>query len=150
MLFFEKAALIAANSPVKNHRHGCVLVKDGEIISDGFNTYVDHMAHKFTIHAEVAAIGRLRKKITQGCELYIVRIGKESMGTPLKYSKPCIDCSKAINKAGIKKVFYSIDPEGMHNNYTKNRKYYSLYDDSSSSYSSSSSSSSSSCISSIS
>ncbi len=108
-IFFQRAAVNATYSPIKNHRHGCVIVKNGEIISEGYNTYADHMEHKFSIHAEISALYRLGKKVTEGCELYVVRIGTDKMGNPLKYSRPCVDCAKAIIKAGIKKVYYSID-----------------------------------------
>jgi deoxycytidylate deaminase len=43
--------------------------------------------------------------------MYIVRIGKPSMGYPLKYSKPCVNCSNCIKAYGIKKVYYSTNYE---------------------------------------
>lgn len=111
--FLEKAASIAARSPVKNHRHGCIIVKDGEIVAEGFNYHTNHFEHKFTIHAEVDALLKLKKnkKILSECELYVVRIGTDLMGRPLKYSRPCPDCTRAILKAGVKRVYFSTDEE---------------------------------------
>lgn len=111
--FLNKAANIATRSNVKAHRHGCVIVKDGEVISEGFNRHTKHMEHAFTIHAEVDALLKMKKnkKIASECELYVVRIGTDLMGNPLKYSKPCIDCTNAILKAGIKRVYFSTDDD---------------------------------------
>lgn len=112
-MFLQKAANIAMRSPVRHHRHGCIVVKDGEIISEGFNYHTNHLEHKFTVHAEIDALVRLpkNKKIMSECELYVVRIGTDGMGNPLKYSRPCPDCTRAILKSGIKKVYFSTDDE---------------------------------------
>jgi len=111
--FLKKAAASAIRSNVKSHRHGCVIVKDGEIISEGFNHHTNHFEHTFTIHAEVDALTKVKrlKNILSDCELYVVRIGTDLMGNPLKYSRPCVNCTKAILKAGIKKVYFSTDEE---------------------------------------
>lgn len=113
--FLDRAALVATRSSVKTHRHGCVIVnKDGDIISEGYNYYTTHMEHKWTIHAEVDAlmkVKKIKKQILAECTLYVVRIGTDFMGNPLKYSQPCTDCAKAICKSGIKKIFFSTDDE---------------------------------------
>jgi len=109
--YLNRAALCAINSNVKSHRHGCVIVKDGIIIAEGFNHHVKHYEHTFTIHAEVDALSKVKKNILLECELYVVRIGTDLMGRPLKYSCPCINCTKSILKAGIKKVYFSTDEE---------------------------------------
>jgi hypothetical protein len=54
---------------------------------------------------------RYKKKMLSDCDMYVVRIGTENMGNPLKYSRPCPDCSEAIIKAGIKKIYYSTSDE---------------------------------------
>lgn len=111
--FLRRAADSASRSNVRSHRHGCVIVKDGEIIAEGFNHHTNHFEHTFTIHAEVDAIIKMKKKNKNftGCELYVVRIGTDNMGNPLKYSRPCVNCTNAILKAGIKKVYFSTDDE---------------------------------------
>jgi deoxycytidylate deaminase len=111
--FLSRAAYSALRSNVKHHKHGCVIVKDGKIIAEGYNHYINHFEHTFTIHAEVDAIIKMKKinkKIT-GCELYVVRIGTDNMGNPLKYSRPCTNCINAILKSGIKNVYFSTDDE---------------------------------------
>lgn len=113
--FLRRAAVVAARSPVRNHRHGCIIVKDGEILAEGYNNYTQHFEHKFTIHAEVDALMKLKKhkKMLLECELYVVRIGTDLMGRPLKYSRPCQDCTRAILNYGIKKVYFSTSEEFM-------------------------------------
>ena len=64
----------------------------------------------FSIHAEVAAIASINKKnkhILNECDIYVVRIGPDRFNNPLKYSRPCTNCSNAIIKNNIKNAFYS-------------------------------------------
>ena len=110
--YLRRAAKIAFKSTSIAHKHGCVIVKDGEIISEGYNHRKIHLYHKCSVHAEIDALYKCpKRKSLQECEMYVVRIGPASLGYPLKYSKPCPDCSKAIEKAKIKKVFYSTNDE---------------------------------------
>lgn len=125
MKLFKQASYYATKSNVKSHRHGCVIVKDGNIITDGYNHYINYYEHTYTIHAEVHALSKLKHiKNNNGCELYVVRIGTDSMGNPLKYSRPCNNCTKMILKMGIKKVYYSTNDEfnEIYQNYMSSRK----------------------------
>jgi len=108
-MFVRRAAANALKSPLKQHRHGCVIVKDDEIISEGYNHNFVHLYHKHSIHAEVDALSKTKhnRKFLSQCDMYVVRIGTASMGYPLKLSKPCCDCTKAIQKSGLRRVFYS-------------------------------------------
>jgi deoxycytidylate deaminase len=118
--YLEKAMTQALYSDCKHHKHGAIIVnrKTGDIISTGYNHYTEYMMHSFTCHAEMDAMSKLKKlpkTLFSDFELYVVRIGKESKGFPLKYSKPCVNCTKAILKYGIKRVYFSTD-----DNYTRN------------------------------
>lgn len=113
-LFLKRAMTVAQKSTCIHQRHGCVVVKDGEIVAEGYNHHQTHLYHKFSIHAEVHALSKLRKfnkKFISQCTLYVVRIGTDNMGNPLKFSKPCKDCTRAIEKSGIKRVYYSSNSE---------------------------------------
>lgn len=107
--FFRKAMTVAQNSPCLMHRHGAVIVKDNEIVSEGFNHKKWHLYHKASVHAEIDALTKMKhnKKLLSQCDMYVVRIGGDCMGRPLKYSKPCQDCMKAISKSGLRRVYYS-------------------------------------------
>lgn len=87
---------------------GCVLIKDNRIIATGFNgsisghEHCDEVGHlmneggcKRTIHAELNAL------------LQCARYGAATSGaTAYVTHYPCPDCMKALNQAGIKKVYY--------------------------------------------
>lgn len=107
-MFVKKAVQAAARSSLKVHRHGCVIVKDGVIVSGGYNYHTKHVNNRFTIHAEMDALVRLKKSIRpQDCDMYVVRIGRDSIhNPPLKYSRPCADCMRALQKAGIKRIYF--------------------------------------------
>jgi deoxycytidylate deaminase len=101
--FLNRAARIAMKSTM-THKHGAVIVRGDEIIAEGFNHHFVHMYHRFSIHAEADAIYKVKRHPNlPDCELYVVRIGPQC----LKYSKPCADCRKCIEKHGIKKTYYS-------------------------------------------
>ena len=110
--FIEYAVSVAKKSTMVQ-KHGCVIVLKNKIISVGFNYSI--IPCKFSIHAEQDAINKAKKKISptelKKCKLYVVRIGQDSMENPLKYSKPCPNCSLSIHNVGIKSVFYSTNFE---------------------------------------
>lgn len=116
--YMSRAAEVAGRSNCINHRHGTVIVnkKTNEIVAEGFNHYSHHMCHLFTCHSEVDALMKIKrypKNQIQDLDLYVVRIGTDRMGRPLKYSKPCASCTQAILKFGIKRVYFSTDDRFM-------------------------------------
>jgi deoxycytidylate deaminase len=107
--YMQKAAKLAFRSNLVQ-RHGCVVVNSqtGEIISTGYNHTYIHMYHKYSCHAEYDALRKLKRTMDlSNAEMYIVRIGPESLGNPLKLSRPCDGCTKLILKANVGRVFYS-------------------------------------------
>lgn len=102
--YIERAAALAQKSDMYSHRHGCVIVdKRGKIISEGFNYHFREMS----IHAEIDALSKIKNKKMSEYVMYVVRIGTDKMQNPLKYSRPCENCSAAILKYGVGKVYYS-------------------------------------------
>ncbi len=111
--FLNCAAKLAMKSGM-GHKHGCVIVYEDEIIATGYNHHFTHMSHKYSLHAEMHAIHKTKKKykhLLPECELYVVRIAGKNLNNCLKYSKPCEDCSCEIKKCGIPKVYYSTNYE---------------------------------------
>lgn len=110
--YLDKAARSAIKSQMA-HRHGSIVVLNGEIISEGFNHAFTHMCHKYSIHAEADALYKVKpiRHLLQEAEMYVVRIAPAKFGGCYKYSKPCIECQEVIKKYGIKKVFYSTNTE---------------------------------------
>ncbi|APE27449.1 tRNA-specific adenosine-34 deaminase [Aurantiacibacter gangjinensis] len=81
---------------------GAVVVKQGEIIGEGYN--LTRSAHDPTAHAEVEAIRRAAKALGDdrltGCDLYVTL-------------EPCAMCAGAISHARIARVYYGApDPKG--------------------------------------
>lgn len=104
-------AVTLAHKSTMTQRHGAVIVKNGEIIGEGYNHHAQYMCHSWSCHAEVDAIMSLRskdRKQLNDATLIVVRVGGKG-GNQIKHSKPCEGCKKAIEKAGIKRVFYSVE-----------------------------------------
>ena len=108
--YFKIAAGIAMQGQMR-YRHGAILVKNGEIIAQGYNydygqdTYHGH----YSVHAEVNVLLEARnKKITDlsDADLYVVRISPNTGNYLL--SKPCDNCARMSIKHGVRRVYYSI------------------------------------------
>ena len=101
-----------ANKSVQNFRHGAVLVKDGKIISKGYNKPITpDRPGQHSIHAEVNAI----KNSGKSCEnaiLYVVRVNTCGLAN----SKPCKHCLNFMKIMKVQRVFYSSD-DGIENFY---------------------------------
>jgi dCMP deaminase len=86
---------------------GCIIVKDNNIISTGYNGHVRGAEHKsviidnheqMTIHAEANAVGIAASNGTSvnGATAYITHY-------------PCINCAKMLITSGIKEIRYLED-----------------------------------------
>lgn len=110
--YIKVAQLCAKNSYAVNLQVGAIIVKDGQIMSDGFNGTPCGFENKcevkdidgtlytlsYVLHAESNAILKCAKygRPTKGSTLYITH-------------SPCIECSKLIIQAGIIRVVYLED-----------------------------------------
>lgn len=107
--FMANAQLISKRSTCDRAYVGAVLVKDKRIIATGYNGGVSetdncneaghHMddGHCIrTVHAEMNALIQCAKEgiSTNNTEIYVTHF-------------PCINCTKALLQAGIKKITYS-------------------------------------------
>ena len=101
------ARVWAENSYCVRRQVGALIVKDKMIISDGYNgtpsgfeniceDEVTGKTKPYVLHAEANAITKVAKSANNcdGSTLYIT-------------AAPCIECSKLIIQAGIKRVVYS-------------------------------------------
>lgn len=104
--YLRMAAIWSENSYCKRRQVGALIVKDKMIISDGYNGTPsgfenicedeNNVTYPFVLHAEANAITK------------IARSGNNSDGATLYVTdSPCIECSKLIIQAGIKRVVYS-------------------------------------------
>jgi hypothetical protein len=100
------ALIWAENSYCTRRQVGALIVKDKMIISDGFNGTPSGFENvceddegntiPYVLHAEANAITK------------IARSGNNSDGATLYVTdEPCIECSKLIIQAGIRRVVYA-------------------------------------------
>jgi deoxycytidylate deaminase len=118
--YLDKAKKYAQNhSYPKNldYRLCAVLVKGNKIISIGYNRfgysglirYYNKQPYEFNIHAEVAAILKVRNKIDlTGCEIYVVRIMRHDPNS-VGMSMPCEMCQAVLTAYGISKAYFTVD-----------------------------------------
>lgn len=104
--YLRMAKIWAENSYCVRRKVGALIIKDKMIISDGYNGTPagfenicedeNNVTKPYVLHAEANAITK------------IARSGNNSEGATLYVTDaPCIECSKLIIQAGIKKVFYA-------------------------------------------
>jgi dCMP deaminase len=104
--YLKMADIWAQNSYCKRRKVGALLVKDKMIISDGYNGTPSGFENDcedendktkaYVLHAEANAITKVAKS------------GNNSLGATLYVtSSPCIECSKLIIQAGIKRVVFT-------------------------------------------
>lgn len=106
--YLRMAHIWSENSYCTRRKVGALIVKDKMIISDGYNGTPsgfenicedeNNLTKPYVLHAEANAITK------------IARSGNNSEGSTLYVTDaPCIECSKLIIQAGIKRVIYARD-----------------------------------------
>ena len=115
----EKYMMLAINEAKKAYKKndvpiGCVIVKDGRIISKAHNK--KEIKKNAIMHAEIIAIAKACKKLKtwhlDDCVLYTT-------------VEPCMMCPGAIIQSRIKKIYYSISNKSfgeLENYHLKNKK----------------------------
>ena len=131
-LFMQQAAEIAQKASCERSKCWCIIVKDGEIIGQGFNSPPQNLESQRRCHCDKA---QYHKKVTDktccihaeqraildalkfasdkliGSDLYFIRLDPE--GKPAKSGNPyCTICSKMALEVGIK-TFNLWHPEGI-------------------------------------
>ncbi len=123
MKFFIFASEVARNSLCLRAKTGAIIVKDGEIIGEGFNTpplrkklqrcIKDNLPEDYKlfksdrtccVHAEQVAIyDALRRNPNklEGSRIYFARLDKEGIGMEFAGKPYCTHCSKAVLYNGI-------------------------------------------------
>ena len=103
--YLEMARIWAQNSYCERRKVGALVVKDGMIISDGYNGTPsgfenvceddNGVTKPYVLHAEANAITKLARSNnnSEGATIYIT-------------ASPCIECAKLIIQSGIKRVVY--------------------------------------------
>ena len=104
--YLRMARIWAENSYAVRRKVGALLVKDGMIISDGYNGTPSGFENvcedekgntkPYVLHAEANAITKVAQSnnSSKGSTLYIT-------------ASPCIECAKLIIQAGIRRIVYN-------------------------------------------
>ncbi|MEN8117804.1 MAG: dCMP deaminase family protein [Bacteroidota bacterium] len=104
--YLKMADVWSQNSYCVRRRVGALIVKDKMIISDGYNGTPsgfenvcedeNNKTKPYVLHAEANAITKVAKSgnSSDGATLYVT-------------SSPCLECSKLIIQAGIKRVVFT-------------------------------------------
>ncbi|MDX9909126.1 MAG: dCMP deaminase family protein [Mariniphaga sp.] len=104
--YLKMAMIWSQNSYCKRRKVGALIVKDKMIISDGYNGTPsgfenicedeNNNTKPYVLHAEANAITKVAKSgnSSDGATLYVT-------------SSPCLECSKLIIQAGIKRVVFT-------------------------------------------
>lgn len=104
--YLRMATIWAENSYCQRRKVGAILVKDKMIISDGFNGTPagfenvcedsTGVTKPYVLHAEANAITKVAQSnnSSAGSTLYVT-------------ASPCLECSKLIIQAGIKRVVFN-------------------------------------------
>ncbi|MCM1401945.1 MAG: dCMP deaminase family protein [Bacteroides sp.] len=105
--YLRMATIWAENSYCIRRKVGAILVKDQMIISDGFNgtpagfenvceDEQSGLTKPYVLHAEANAITKVARSnnSSEGSTLYVT-------------ASPCVECSKLIIQAGIRRVVYN-------------------------------------------
>ena len=103
--YLQMSRIWAQNSYCQRRQVGALVVKNGMIISDGYNGTPsgfenvceddNGVTKPYVLHAEANAITKLARSSnnSEGSTIYIT-------------ASPCIECAKLIIQAGIKRVVY--------------------------------------------
>lgn len=104
--YLRMARIWAENSYCHRRQVGAIIVKDSMIISDGFNGTPSGfenicedetgLTKPYVLHAEANAITKVARSnnSSDGSTLYVT-------------ASPCLECSKLIIQAGIKRVVFN-------------------------------------------
>jgi len=104
--YLKMASIWSQNSYCQRRKVGALLVKEKMIISDGYNGTPsgfenvcedeNNQTKPYVLHAEANAITKVARSnnSSEGATLYVT-------------SSPCLECSKLIIQAGIKRVVFT-------------------------------------------
>lgn len=103
--YLRMAMIWSENSYCRRRKVGALIVRDNMIISDGYNgtpsgfpniCEEDNVTFPYVLHAEANAITKVARSnnSSENATLYVT-------------ASPCMECSKLIIQAGIKRVVFS-------------------------------------------
>ncbi len=111
-------AVVQARKSNGGYRHGSVLFRGPRVLGLGHNelrhvSWVtslpgdagDTNLTDWNVHAEVSCLHNVRKDLTAGADMVVVRIGRSGA---IRLSQPCSRCLRTVTRQGVRRVYYSI------------------------------------------
>lgn len=92
-LRLAKKAALKSNH---HHRHATIVFKGGAILAIGYNHH--------DRHSEINAIKKLWPSKRKGAKIFNFRL---TFAGNIGISKPCADCQRALDNAGITAIWYT-------------------------------------------
>ena len=103
----EKAIKIAKRSRCGKYAMGCIIERDGLILSNGWaHVPVQRNWQLYSMHAEMHALVRGRRANLEGARIWIASVSRKS--GMLTTARPCWDCVIALRAAGVMTCYYTI------------------------------------------
>ena len=96
-----------------SQKHSALIIHRGVIIAEGINYGGVYKSGWYAVHAEVAAINKVRSRgvrFLRECSILCVRVSSCKEGV---MSKPCVNCARVINEMGIRRVYYTSGGDGL-------------------------------------
>lgn len=100
------AAIELAKLSKARHKHGALVVKNGQVVSAGVNTMRGTAEIHWPFaseHAEERAISQAGKD-ARGAVIYVARVNNQGVA---RLSKPCERCRSVIRKSGIARIVHT-------------------------------------------
>jgi len=116
--FLEMAYVFANLSKAKRRKVGCIIVKDGQVISNGFNgtpSGFDNCCEEQVFRYDVGDCYVLQTKAEvlhaeSNALMKIARSTNSSIGSTMYLTcSPCFECAKLIIQSGITRLVYKED-----------------------------------------
>lgn len=116
--FLEMAYVFANLSKAKRRKVGCIIVKDGQVISNGFNgtpSGFDNCCEEQVFRYDVGDCNVLQTKAEvlhaeSNALMKIARSTNSSIGSTMYLTcSPCFECAKLIIQSGIIRLVYKED-----------------------------------------
>ena len=105
-LYVDMATLVSHQSHDKEIQVGSVIVRDGQVLSQGWNGMPPGMPNETR-----SAVGATRKEVIHSEANALMKLAKNGGGsngaTIYCTHSPCWDCAKLLLQAGIKRIVYS-------------------------------------------
>jgi tRNA(Arg) A34 adenosine deaminase TadA len=111
--YIELAKRMAQQSIYGSIKHGAVLIRGGSVLNAAYNKdnhcgfgtrFRERDSGHATLHAELGCVLNLDRSVTDGAEVYVVRVTRNG---EYRMSRPCPMCRAALEYVGVSRVHFT-------------------------------------------